>query len=65
MRLPSQQIRSFEKDRLKELRHETASLMPPYKHLSKGDLENLIAYLSTLKGAGAAGAKVKEAEGIR
>jgi cytochrome c oxidase cbb3-type subunit 3 len=65
VRLPSQLIRSFEKEKVKEVRHETVSLMPAYKQMSKSDLETVVAYLSTLKGASRDGAKVKEAEGIR
>ena len=45
-------LRSFLKDNLKEIRRENPSLMPAYGSiLTKKELENLVAYLSTLRGA--------------
>lgn len=42
--------RSFLKSELKEVRYERASLMPAYRALSESDLDNLLAYLKSLKG---------------
>ena len=45
-------LRSFLKSDLKEIRYEKESLMPSYKAaLSAAELENLIAYLSSLRGS--------------
>jgi putative heme-binding domain-containing protein len=41
--------RSFLKSELKEITLTGKSLMPPYPSLSKDDLENLVAYLSSLR----------------
>ncbi len=44
-------LRSFWKSDLKVVKKETASLMPPYKSLlSPKEIENLVAYLSSLRG---------------
>ena len=42
--------RSFLKSDLKDFQHDKESLMPSYASLSPADLENLVAYLSSLKG---------------
>jgi len=42
--------RSFLKSDLEEVRYEKESLMPAYAGLSAAELENLVAYLSSLKG---------------
>jgi len=42
--------RSFMKSELRDIRYERESLMPPYHTLSESDLENLLAYLKSLKG---------------
>ena len=42
--------RSFLKSDLKGFQHDKESLMPSYASLSPADLENLVAYLSSLKG---------------
>jgi hypothetical protein len=55
----------FQKDRVREVVHETKSLMPAYNSLPKADLDNLLAYLDSLRGDVRAGADVKKAEGIR
>lgn len=65
LRTPSQEFASFDKSKIKEHRPEKNSLMPAYKSMSKTDLDNLIAFLSGLKGSADAGAKVKQSEGIR
>jgi cytochrome c oxidase cbb3-type subunit III len=64
LRLPSQEFRSFVKDEVKEVIHVTESLMPGYKGMPKTVLDDLVAYLTTLKGQ-AQGAEVKKVEGIR
>src|SRR5204863_6176176 len=47
--------RSFLKQNLKELRREERSLMPSYaSKLSTAEIDNLVAYLRTLRGAPAA-----------
>lgn len=65
LRDAGQRFRMFDKSRLKEVIHETKSLMPAYTSLSKEDLTNLLAYLDTLRGNVSSGAQVRKAEGIR
>ena len=60
-----QKFRMFQKDQVREVVHETKSLMPAYTSLPRQDLDNLLAYLDTLRGGVNAGADVKKAEGIR
>jgi hypothetical protein len=55
----------FQKDEIHQVIPETKSLMPPYSSLDKNDLQNLLAYLDTLRGDLNAGAGVKKAEGPR
>jgi hypothetical protein len=55
----------FQKDEAQQVIPETKSLMPPYNSLDKNDLQNLLAYLDTLRGDLNAGAGVKKAEGPR
>lgn len=64
MRLQNQALRTFVigKD-AKEVTHNKASLMPPYK-LPKADLDDLVAYLTTLR-ADAVTGQAKQAEGIK
>jgi cytochrome c oxidase cbb3-type subunit 3 len=64
IRKPDQAFAIFDKSETKEVIHETKSMMPPYSHLSATDLENLLAYLSTLRGDQAAGANATKAGGI-
>jgi putative heme-binding domain-containing protein len=42
--------RSFLKSDLKEIQYEKESLMPPYTGLPAAELDNLVAYLNSLKG---------------
>jgi len=43
--------RSFLKENLTEIRHDKPSLMPPYGSiLSKKEIEDVVAYLSSLRG---------------
>jgi putative heme-binding domain-containing protein len=65
LREPSQKIRMYSKDELRDVVHEKKSLMPPYNSLSQDDLQNLIAYLSTLRGPKESTAIVEKAKGIR
>jgi len=51
LRDQQQRFRMFDKNQLKEVIHETKSLMPAYMALSKEDLTNLVAYLDTLRGS--------------
>jgi cytochrome c oxidase cbb3-type subunit 3 len=64
IRKPDQAFALFEKSETKEVIHETKSMMPAYSHLSATDLQNLIAYLATLRGDQAAGAGANKAGGI-
>lgn len=65
LRDQSQTFRMFEKDEVKQVIHETKSLMPSYGTLPKQDIENLLAYLDSLRGDLGAGAQAKKAGGIR
>ena len=65
LRDASQNFRMFQKDGVREVIHETKSLMPAYGSLSPEDLQNLLAYLESLQGDLNAGAGVKKEKGIR
>jgi putative heme-binding domain-containing protein len=65
IRKPDQTFAMFDKSEAKEVVHETKSMMPAYKQLSPADLQNLIAYLVTLRGQHAVGGEATKAEGIR
>ena len=65
LRDASQNFRMFQKDEVQQVIHETKSLMPAYTSLAPDDLQNLLAYLDTLRGELNAGAGVKKAGGIR
>lgn len=64
IRKPDQSFALFDKGETREVIHETKSMMPAYSHLSAADLQNLLAYLSTLRGEQAAGADANKAGGI-
>jgi cytochrome c oxidase cbb3-type subunit 3 len=64
VRKPDQAFALFDKSQAKEVIHETKSMMPAYTHLSATDLQNLLAYLSTLRGEQASGADANKAQGI-
>jgi putative heme-binding domain-containing protein len=64
IRKPDQAFALFDKSETKEVIHETKSMMPAYTHLSATDLQNLLAYLVTLRGEQAAGADSNKAGGI-
>jgi putative heme-binding domain-containing protein len=61
----SQQFQMFKKSELKDVIHEKNSIMPAYKALPKQDLNDLLAYLVTLRGAARTGAETRKVEGIR
>jgi len=63
LRLPDQSFKSFRKDRAKKLVYEKKSLMPPYRFDSP-DLDNLLAYLSSLRGAVNSAADTQKAQGV-
>jgi cytochrome c oxidase cbb3-type subunit III len=63
LRLPDQHFRSFEKDSLRNVQYLSDSLMPAYR-LKDADLQNLLAYLSTLRDAAAAPAPATKQPGI-
>lgn len=65
LRDASQNFRMFQKDEVQRVIRETKSLMPVYSSLSKDDLQNLLAYLDSLRGDLNAGAGVKKEKGIR
>ena len=65
LRLPSQEFQSFIKDDVKQVADMTESLMPAYKGMPKKVLDDIVAYLATLKGQTRQGADVKKVEGIR
>ena len=45
-------LRSFLKDNVREIRHDKPSLMPAYgRTLSRKEIEDVVAYLSGLRGA--------------
>jgi cytochrome c oxidase cbb3-type subunit III len=63
LRLPDQRFRSFSKDSLREVKYLTASLMPPYR-FKDSDLQNLLAYLSTLRDVPASSTTAPKPQGI-
>jgi cytochrome c oxidase cbb3-type subunit 3 len=65
LRDASQNFQMFRKDEVPEVIPEKKSLMPPYSSLNKDDLQNLLAFLDTLRGNLGAGAAVKTVEEIR
>jgi cytochrome c oxidase cbb3-type subunit 3 len=64
IRKPDQAFALFDKSEVKEVIHETKSMMPAYDRLSATDLQNLLAYLETLRGQQAGGADANKAGGI-
>lgn len=61
----SQKIHMFDKAELKEVIHEKKSLMPAYQSLARRDLDDMLAYLVSLRGAVRTGSEVKEVKGIQ
>ncbi len=65
LRDSSQNFQMFQKDEVQQVIHETKSLMPAYNSLAPQELQDLLAYLDTLRGDLNAGAEVKKEKGIR
>ena len=65
LRDASQKFRMFQKEEVQQVTREAKSLMPAYSSLSHDDLQNLLAYLDSLRGDLNAGAGVKKEKGIR
>jgi putative heme-binding domain-containing protein len=65
LREPSGKFRMFQKSEVREVSPEKKSLMPPYTSLSQDDLQNLLAYLDSLRGEVKTGSDVRNAEGIK
>lgn len=65
LRDASQNFRMFQKDEVQQVIREAKSLMPVYSSLSHDDLQDLLAYLDSLRGDLNAGAGVKKEKGIR
>ena len=64
LRLSDQKFAGFLKDQLKEVSYPKQSLMPAFNSLALADLEDLIAYLKSLR-LPPPGGDVHEAEGIK
>lgn len=60
----SQQFRMFRKDQVRRVTPMRDSLMPAYLQLKPADLNDLLAYLNSLRSGSATG-DVKQSEGIR
>ena len=61
----SQRFHMFQKDQLREVKDADKSLMPAYGAFSKTDLENLLAYLNSLRGASQKTDLVNKGAGIK
>jgi cytochrome c1 len=59
MMTAGQSLRFFQKKDVKEVIHDRKSLMPPYSEdvLGKAEMQDLIAYLETLRGTAESAAK--------
>lgn len=64
LRLLSQKFAMYDKSQLKEVVHETKSVMPSYKSMPGADMQNLLAYLDSLRGDLTTGADALKAKGI-
>jgi cytochrome c oxidase cbb3-type subunit III len=65
LRDQAQKIRMFSKAELTRITYEKTSLMPPYKSLSDSQLQDLVAYLVTLRGNVGSSAITQKATGIK
>jgi cytochrome c oxidase cbb3-type subunit III len=65
LRDQAQKIHMFAKNELSRVTHEKSSLMPTYNTLSNADLQNLVAYLVTLRGSTGSSTVPKKAQGIK
>ncbi|MDQ6677662.1 MAG: hypothetical protein M3Z09_10245, partial [Acidobacteriota bacterium] len=64
IRKPDQTFALFSKAELKEVVAETKSLMPAYTNMPAKDLNDLIAYMETLRGGVTASTDAQKAKGI-
>jgi putative heme-binding domain-containing protein len=64
LRLPNEKFAMFSKSDLAEVIYEKKSLMPAYGNLAAGDLQDLLAYLDTLRGDVAATTDATKAKGV-
>ena len=64
LRLQNGEFAMFNKSDLKSETYEKKSLMPAYDKLPAKDLQDLLAYLDTLRGPTAAGADATKAKGV-
>lgn len=65
LRDPGQRFRMFQKDQIREVKNVDSSLMPTFKNLAATDLQNLLAYLNTLRGDTQKTDRVNKATGIK
>jgi cytochrome c oxidase cbb3-type subunit 3 len=65
MRDPAGKFRFFDRSEVKSVAVETKSLMPAYDRLPKPDLDNLLAYLDSLRGNINASGPATKAKGIQ
>jgi putative heme-binding domain-containing protein len=64
LRRQNEQFALFKKDELQSVADESKSLMPAYTRLPPKDLQDLLAYLETLRGGVKAGTDANKAKGI-
>lgn len=64
MRSQDGKLHMFDKSQLQDVIYSKESIMPPYK-MAAADLDNLVAYLHSLRAAADASAGVKKAGGIK
>lgn len=65
LRDASQHFRMFQKDAVREVKEVDGSLMPAYKNMTAADLQNLIAYLASLRASSEKNKTVHKAAGIK
>ena len=65
LRDQAQKIHMFSKGELNRITYEKTSLMPVYNSLSDSQLQDLVAYLVTLRGSTGSGAITRKATGIK
>ena len=65
LRDQAQKTRMFSKDELQSVTYEKKSLMPAYDTLAAADLQNLVAYLATLRGDPETSKTANKAQGIK
>ena len=65
LRDSAQHFRMFTKDSVRDVKDVDKSLMPAYTRLSDSDLQNLLAYLNTLRGPAQKTDRVNKAAGIK